>query len=52
MFVLIGFVLIFVLPLAIWIGALVLGIQAAMAANRGEWYRYPVSIRMVSGAAG
>ena len=48
MFVLIGFLLIIV----VWILAIVWGIQAAMAANRGEWYRYPVSIRFVPGAVG
>ena len=48
MLVLIGFLLFFV----VWILALVWGIQAAMAANRGEWYRYPVSIRFVPGAVG
>ncbi len=47
-FVLIGLVLI---PL-VWVGALVLEIMAAVAASRGEWYRYPVNIRMVSGAVG
>jgi len=48
MFVLIGFVLVFV----VLVLSFVFSIQAAMAANRGEWYRYPVSIRMVSGAVG
>lgn len=48
MLVLIGFVLIFV----VWVLAIVFGIQAAIAANRGEWYRYPINIRMVSGAVG
>lgn len=43
MFVLIGFVTIFVVMIANWIFC----IMAAMAANRGEWYRYPVNIRMV-----
>jgi uncharacterized protein len=53
----ISFVLIFVLigllllPL-VFIGALVLEIMATMAANRGEWYRYPVNIRLVPGAVG
>ena len=47
-FVLIGFVLMPVL----WIGALVFEIMAAVAASRGEWYRYPINIRMVSGAVG
>ena len=48
MLVLIGFLLFFV----VWVLAIIWGIQAAIAANRGEWYRYPVSIRFVSGAAG
>ena len=48
MLVLIGFLLFFV----IWILALVFSIQATIAANRGEWYRYPINIRMVSGAVG
>ncbi len=48
MFVLVGFLLIFVVIIL----SFVFSIQAAIAANRGEWYRYPVSIRMVSGAAG
>jgi uncharacterized Tic20 family protein len=42
-FVLIGFLLI---PVIV-IGNLVLTIQGAMAANKGQWYRYPVCIRMV-----
>lgn len=46
MLVLVGFVLFFV----VFIGAIVLCIQAAVAANRGEWYRYPVNIRLVPGA--
>lgn len=46
--VLIGIVLFFVVV----IGALVLNVVAAVAANRGEWYRYPINIRMVSGAVG
>ncbi|WP_372443460.1 DUF4870 domain-containing protein [Rhabdothermincola sediminis] len=48
MFVLIGFVLFFV----VWIASLVFMIQATIAANRGEWYRYPINIRMVPGAIG
>jgi len=43
-FVLIGFLLIPVLIIA----ALVFEIIASIAANRGERYRYPVNIRMVS----
>lgn len=46
MIVLIGFVTF----LVIWIGGLVLMIIATMAANRGEWYRYPVNLRLVPGA--
>ncbi len=48
MLVLIGFVTFFV----VWIAAIALSIMATVAANRGEWYRYPISIRMVSGAVG
>lgn len=57
----IGYLISFVLMLVIigfltwaliWIGALVLAIVATMAANRGEWYRYPINIRMVPGARG
>lgn len=47
MFVLIGFVLIFV----VMISALVLAIMGTIASYRGEWWKYPVNIRMVSGAA-
>jgi uncharacterized Tic20 family protein len=46
--VLIGLVL---LPV-IWIVSLVFMIQATIAANRGEWYRYPVNLRLVPGAVG
>jgi len=38
------------LGLAIVICGIVFSIVAAVAASRGEWYRYPVSLRMVSGA--
>jgi uncharacterized Tic20 family protein len=48
MIVLIGFVTFFV----IWIVGLIFMIQASIAANRGEWYRYPINIRFVSGAVG
>lgn len=47
-FVLVGFLL---MPV-IGIGALVLNIMAALAASRGELYRYPVNIRLVPGAIG
>lgn len=46
--VLIGFLTGFM----VWVAALVFGIMATMAANRGEWYRYPITIRMVPGAQG
>ena len=48
MIVLIGFVTFFV----IWIVGLIFMIQASIAANRGEWYRYPINIRFVPGAVG
>jgi uncharacterized protein len=44
MFVVVGFLL---LPVVAVVD-IVLCIMAAMAANRGEWYRYPISIRLVS----
>ncbi|MFI6885542.1 DUF4870 domain-containing protein [Streptosporangium canum] len=43
-FVLIGFVLMFV----VWIGSIILMIVAAVAASRGERYRYPLNIRFIS----
>jgi uncharacterized Tic20 family protein len=48
MLVLVGFVLIVVVA----VGAFVLSVVAAVAASKGEWYRYPISIRMVPGAYG
>lgn len=44
-FVLIGLIL---LPV-VAVGALVLHIVAALAASRGEWYRYPFTLRLISG---
>lgn len=38
---------VFLLPV-VWIGALIFQIQAAISANRGENYRYPFSIRLIS----
>jgi uncharacterized Tic20 family protein len=48
MLVLIGFITFFV----VWIGGIVLMIMATIAANRGEWYRYPINLRLVPGAVG
>ena len=45
---LIGLIL---LPVVL-IAALVLEVMAAIAANRGEWYRFPVNLRLVPGAQG
>lgn len=45
--VLVGLIL---LPV-VAIGALVLHVMAAVAASRGEWYRYPLSIRLIPGPA-
>lgn len=44
MFVLIGFLIV---P-AVYIVRIVFSIIAAVRANRGEWYAYPLSIRFVS----
>lgn len=43
MIVLIGFLTWFVC----WIAAVVLGIMGGMAANRGEWYRYPFNVSWI-----
>jgi uncharacterized Tic20 family protein len=48
MLVLIGLIL---LPIVV-IGAFVLEIIASVAASRGEWYRFPVNLRLVPGALG
>jgi len=32
------------------VAGVVFHIIAALAANRGEWYRYPINLRMVPGA--
>jgi uncharacterized Tic20 family protein len=45
--VLIGILL---LPVVLF-GALVLHVMAAVAANRGEWDRYPINLRLISGPA-
>ena len=46
MIVLIGFV---VYPL-VWLVGVIFGVLGGGAANRGEWYRYPFSLRLVKGA--
>lgn len=46
MLVLIGFLL---LPI-VFITALIFEIQGSMAAKRGEWWAYPINIRMISGS--
>lgn len=33
--------------LAVWVLTIVFGIMAALAANRGEYYKYPISITFV-----
>jgi len=47
-FVLVGFLL---LPVVI-VGGIVLQIIGAVKANAGEWWRYPVNLRLVPGAVG
>jgi uncharacterized Tic20 family protein len=37
-----------IILLAAWIVSLVFGIMAAVAVSKYEWYRYPMSIRMVN----
>ena len=43
MFVIIGCVTF----VATWLAHIILCIMAAMAANRGEWYRYPFNLRLI-----
>ncbi|MFM9876630.1 MAG: DUF4870 domain-containing protein [Rhodoglobus sp.] len=38
----------FLILIAAWVATIVLGIVAAMAANRGEGYTYPLAITFVS----
>lgn len=49
----VGYILVFVfigflVLLAAWVAAIVFGIIAAVAANKGEFYTYPVAIKFVS----
>jgi uncharacterized Tic20 family protein len=46
MIILIGFILIPVI-IAVAVGALVLEVLAGIAANRGEWHRYPCAVRII-----
>lgn len=48
MLILVGFLL---LPVVV-IGGIVLQIIGAVKANAGEWWRYPVNLRLVPGALG
>ncbi|RKZ34240.1 DUF4870 domain-containing protein [bacterium] len=34
--------------LAVWVLIIVYSIIAAMAANKGEWYKYPLTIRFIT----
>jgi len=42
-----GLILFFPLLIIVAIGHMVFAIQGCIAANRGEWYRYPICIRFV-----
>ncbi|HZK59589.1 MAG TPA: DUF4870 domain-containing protein [Cryobacterium sp.] len=42
--ILVGFLVLF----AAWLLSIVFGIMAALAANRGEYYAYPMTIKFVS----
>ncbi|MEV0969324.1 DUF4870 domain-containing protein [Microtetraspora glauca] len=46
-FVLVGVIGFLLLPV-IWLYTLVMGIMGSMAANRGESYRYPMTIRLIT----
>lgn len=41
------FGLLFFLPTLVWIAGLIFQIQGAMAANKGQTYRYPFALRLV-----
>ena len=43
-----GFFILFPAYFVLVIGSLVLEIMACLAANRGEWHRYPYTIRMIA----
>ena len=38
----------FLVILAAWILSIVFGITAAVAANKGEWYTYPLTIKFIN----
>lgn len=38
----------YLIMLAAWVASIVFGIMAAIAANKGEFYTYPVAIKFVS----
>lgn len=42
--IIIGYIVLF----AAWVVAIIFGIMAAIAANKGEFYTYPMSIKFVS----
>ena len=35
------------LPFLVWVGMLVFGIMATVKVNEGQWYTYPVTLRLV-----
>ncbi|MBL0004872.1 MAG: DUF4870 domain-containing protein [Actinomycetales bacterium] len=43
----ITFIIIIPLGLVVWIAGLVFGVMGAMAANKGETYRYPFNLRLI-----
>ena len=43
-----GFFILFPVYFLLIIGSIILEILACMAANRGEWHRYPITIRFIS----
>ena len=46
----IGMLIIFPVMIVVAVGQLVCEIMACLAANRGEWHRYPMTIRMIPDA--
>lgn len=46
-----GFIVLWVGIMVVSFGGIALGVVGAVKASKGEWWRYPVNIRLVGGAA-
>jgi hypothetical protein len=41
-----------ILAIPLWLGEIIFSIMGGMAASKGEWYRYPVNVRMIKPPVG